>query len=106
MLSAFRGGNLLGFLSQLAYNSGILSKFALEQEKIIMAKLNRIRIVLAEHDLNNKWLADKLGKDQATISKWVTNTTQPSLEALIAIANALEVPVQELVRQEEFNQEK
>ena len=68
--------------------------------------LNRIRIVLAEHDLNNKWLADKLGKDQATISKWVTNTTQPSLEALIAIANALEVPVQELVRQEEFNQEK
>ena len=55
---------------------------------------------------NNKWLADKLGKDQATISKWVTNTTQPSLEALIAIANALEVPVQELVRQEEFNQEK
>ena len=76
-----------------------------------MAKLNRIRIVLAEHDLNNKWLADKLGKDQlgkdqATISKWVTNTTQPSLEALIAIANALEVPVQELVRQEKINQEK
>ena len=33
-----------------------------------MAKLNRIRIVLAERDLNNKWLADKLGKDQATIS--------------------------------------
>ena len=57
-----------------------------------MAKLNRIRIVLAERDLNSKWLADKLGKDQATISKWVTNTTQPSLEALIAIANALEVP--------------
>ena len=42
----------------------------------------------------------------ATVSKWVTNTTQPSLEALIAIANALEVPVQELVRQEEFKQEK
>ena len=91
------------------YSAGlciIICILALEQEKIIMAKLNRIRIVLAEHDLNNKWLADKLGKDQATISKWVTNTTQPSLEALIAIANALEVSVQELVRQEEFNQEK
>ena len=61
-----------------------------------MAKLNRIRVVLAERDLNNKWLSDKL----------VTNTTQPSLETLIAIANALEVPVQELVRQEEFNQQK
>ncbi len=53
-----------------------------------MAKLNRIRVVLAERDLNNKWLSDKLGKDPATVSKWVTNTTQPSLEALIAIANA------------------
>ena len=84
----------------------IICIFALEQDKSITAKLNRIRIVLAERYLNNKWLADKLGKDQATISKWVTNTTQPSLEALIAIANALEVPVQELVRQEEFNQEK
>ena len=46
-----------------------------------MAKLNRIRVVLAERDLNNKWLSDKLGKDPATVSKWVTNTTQPSLEA-------------------------
>ena len=68
--------------------------------------LNRIRVVLAEKDMNNKQLAELLGKDPATVSKWVTNITQPSLEALIAIANALEVPVQELVRQEEFNQEK
>ena len=68
-----------------------------------MAKLNPIRVVLAERDLNNMWLSYKLGKDPATISKWVTKTTQPSLEALVAIV--LEVPVQELVRQEEFNQE-
>ena len=61
---------------------------------------------MAERDLNNKWLADKLGKDQATVSKWVTNTTQPSLQVLLDIAAALEVPVQELVRQEEYNQEK
>jgi transcriptional regulator with XRE-family HTH domain len=70
-----------------------------------MAKLNRIKVVLAERDLNNKWLADKLGKDQATISKWITNTTQPSLQVLLNIAAALEVPVQELVRQDEYNQE-
>ena len=71
-----------------------------------MAKLNRIKVVLAERDLNNKWLSGKLGKDPATVSKWVTNTTQPSLEALIAIANALEVTVQDLVRQEEFSKVK
>ena len=69
-------------------------------------KLNRIKVVLAYRGLTNKWLAETIHRDPATISKWVTNTTQPSLEALIAIANALEVPVQELVRQEEFNQEK
>ena len=94
------------FLSISAFVSIFLCNFAVKQEKSIMAKLNRIRVVLAERDLNNKWLSDKLGKDPATVSKWVTNTTPPSLEALIAIANALEVPVQELVRQEEFNQEK
>lgn len=68
-----------------------------------MAKLNRINVVLAERDLNNKWLAEQVGKDPATVSKWVTNTTQPILEALIAIANVLDVTVQDLVRQEEFN---
>ena len=97
---------LWSFLSISAFVSIIFRIFAIKQQKSIMAKLNRIRVVLAERDLNNKWLSDKLGKDPATVSKWVTNTTQPSLEALIAIANALEVPVQELVRQEEFNQEK
>ena len=65
-----------------------------------MAKLNRIRIVLAERDLNNKWLADKLGKDQATISKWVTNTSQPSLENLIDIARCLKCEINDLVRTE------
>ena len=49
-----------------------------------MAKLNRIRVVFVERDLNNKWLSDKLGKDPATVSKWITNTTQLSLETLIA----------------------
>ena len=60
--------------------------------------LNRIKVVLAEKDKSNKWLAEQLGKDQATISKWVTNTTQPNLEMLLRIAKVLEVNVNELVR--------
>lgn len=68
-----------------------------------MAKLNRIKVVLAERDLNNKWLANKIRKDPATVSKWVTNTTQPSLQVLLEIATVLEVPVQELVRQDGYN---
>ena len=67
-----------------------------------MAKLNRIRVVLAERDLNNKSLADKLGKDQATVSKWITNTTQPNLETLMQIARVLETQVDALLRFEEL----
>ena len=61
-------------------------------------RLNRIKVVLAEKDKSNQWLAEQLGKDQATISKWVTNTTQPNLEMLLQIAKVLEVNVNELVR--------
>ena len=67
-----------------------------------MAKLNRIRVVLAERDLNNKWLADKLGKDQATVSKWITNTTQPNLETMMQIAKVLETQVDDLLRFDEL----
>ena len=57
---------------------------------------------MAERDLNNKWLADKLGKDQATVSKWITNTTQPNLETLMQIARVLETQVDALLRFEEL----
>ena len=67
-----------------------------------MAKLNRIRVVLAERDLNNKWLADKLGKDQATVSKWITNTTQPNLETMMQIEKVLETQVDDLLRFDEL----
>ena len=60
--------------------------------------LNRIKVVLAEKGRSNKWLAEELGKGQATISKWCTNTAQPSLENLIEIAKCLDVDVNELIR--------
>ncbi len=60
--------------------------------------LNRIKVVLAEKEKSNKWLAEQLGKDQATISKRVTNTTQPNLEMILQIVKVLEVNVNDLVR--------
>lgn len=63
---------------------------------------NRIRVILAEKNLSNKWLADKLGRDQATISKWVTNNAQPNIEMLVKIAAALEVGLDDLIRKEEI----
>ena len=61
---------------------------------------NRIKVVLAEQMRTNKWLAEQLDKDPATVSKWCTNSAQPSLEMLIKIAKLLEVEVNELLRPE------
>lgn len=55
--------------------------------------LNRIKVMLAEKGKTNKWLAEKLGRDQATISKWCTNACQPPLEALIQITTVHEIPL-------------
>ena len=59
--------------------------------------LNRIKAVLADAGQTNKWLADKLGKDPVTISKWCTNTTQPDLQTLSMIADLLSVDIRELL---------
>ncbi len=61
--------------------------------------INRLKIVLAEQKKTNKWLAEQLKKDQATISKWCTNTAQPSLETLTKIAELLDVDVRSLIVQ-------
>ena len=62
--------------------------------------MNRLRVVLAEKKRTNKWLAEQLRKDPATVSKWCTNSAQPNLENLIEIAKYLEVSVNELIRNE------
>ena len=60
--------------------------------------INRIKVVLVERKRTNKWLAQQLGKDPATVSKWCTNTAQPSLETLSDIAMSLEVDVKDLLQ--------
>ena len=66
-----------------------------------MAKkdINRIKIVLVENKRTAKWLADQLDKVPATVSKWCTNYSQPSLETLVQVAEALDVDVRSLIVQ-------
>ena len=59
--------------------------------------INRIKVVLVEQKRTGKWLAEQMGKDQATVSKWCTNTSQPDLRTLIEIANCLQVDIKELL---------
>ena len=58
--------------------------------------INRLKDVLAEKKRTNKWLAEQLGKDPATVSKWCTNTIQPNVETLVEIAKCLNVEIQDL----------
>lgn len=59
--------------------------------------INRLKVVLAEKNRTNRWLAAQLGKNEATISKWCTNSTQPSLSDLVAIAKCLEADTKDLL---------
>lgn len=65
--------------------------------------INRIKLVLVEKKRTARWLAEELKKDPATISKWCTNSSQPSLETLLEIADALEVDIKELLNSSRGN---
>lgn len=71
--------------------------FAFKVNKLNMANLNRLKTVLADAGQTNKWLAEQLGKDPVTISKWCTNTTQPDLQTLSRISELLGVDIRELL---------
>lgn len=58
---------------------------------------NRIKAVLAEKGKTNLWLAQKLGMNKTTVSKWCTNSMQPTVETLFEIARALNADARELL---------
>lgn len=62
-----------------------------------MTNINRLKAVLADAGQTNKWLAEQLGKDPVTVSKWCTNTTQPDLVTLSRISELLDVDIRELL---------
>ena len=62
-----------------------------------MEDLNQLKIVLEKKKRTNKWLAEQLGVNQTTVSKWCTNTTQPDLQTLKRITELLEVNIQDLI---------
>lgn len=61
------------------------------------AKINRLKIVLVEQGKTGKWLAGQLGKNEATISRWCSNVSQPSLEMLMKIASILDIDARRLI---------
>ena len=68
-----------------------------------MKNVNRLKVVLVEQRKKGKWLAEQLGKDPSTVSKWCSNTTQPPLDMLVNIANLLKVDIKELINEKNIN---
>lgn len=62
-----------------------------------MRQINRLKVVLVEQQRTGKWLAEILEKNEATISRWCTNETQPSLETLAEIAKVLNIDIKDLL---------
>lgn len=60
-------------------------------------RINRLKVVLVEQNRTGKWLAEQLGKNEATVSRWCSNSSQPSLEMLVKIALILNVDPRELI---------
>jgi putative transcriptional regulator len=69
-----------------------------------MRKFNRIKVVLAEKDKTAIWLAEQVGRDKSTVSRWCTNDMQPPLEVLYQNAEILAVDVCTLLVRQEKNE--
>jgi transcriptional regulator with XRE-family HTH domain len=61
-----------------------------------MKEINRLKIVLVEQRRTGKWLAEALGKNEATVSRWCSNVMQPSIETFVRIAEVLDVDIKDL----------
>lgn len=76
-------------MSYVLHNTSIIFSMSIQ--------INRIKAVLADSKKTNRWLADALGKNEATVSRWCTNETQPSIETFFQIAKLLDVDIRELL---------
>lgn len=59
--------------------------------------LNRLRVVLADKQITNKWVAGEMGVNEMTVSRWSTNKVQPSVAHLVEIARLLKVDIKDLI---------
>lgn len=59
--------------------------------------LNRLKVALVERQKTSKWLAEQMDKSETTVSRWVSNKSQPSVEQLFEIAQHLNMDVKDLL---------
>ena len=69
----------------------------LTKSNMEIQRYNRLKIVLAEKERTGTWLSEQMGHSISTVSRWMTNKVQPSVEQLYEIARHLDVDVKELL---------
>ena len=62
-----------------------------------MRDINRLKILLAEKKKTNKWLCEQLGVNPTTVSKWCTNSSQPSLEMVLKMMEVLDADINQII---------
>ena len=66
----------------------------------IAEDINRLKLILVEKKKTSKWLADELGVNPSTVSKWCTNSSQPDLSTVLKITDLLKIDIKELIVRE------
>ena len=61
---------------------------------------NRIRVILADKQITNRWLAAQMGVTDMTVSRWKTNKIQPSMSQFVEISRLLHVDIKDLLEVE------
>ncbi len=69
-------------------------------------KINRISEVLEEKGIKNNDLVDHLKVKKETVSRWVNNKQQPTLNTLNDIAKFLKVDIRSLLNESEWMRDK
>lgn len=62
---------------------------------------NRLRVILADKEITNHWLAEHMGVTDMTISRWSTNKVQPSMSQFVTISKLLDVELKDLIEDHE-----
>lgn len=64
---------------------------------VAMHDINRLKVLLAEKKKTNKWLCEQLGVNPTTVSKWCTNSSQPSVEMIFRMMEILDVDIEQII---------
>ena len=62
-----------------------------------MKDINRLKVVLCEKKRTSKWLAEQINVNPSTVSKWCTNSSQPSIEMIFRIMEVLDADISQII---------